>query len=102
MEMVLTGNAFSATEMVQAGLVSRVYPAADLLPAAVKLAEQIASLSLPLVKLCKQSVLASFDSTLTTGMAIERGIFQSTFALNDQKVGMKAFADKKPPQWTHQ
>jgi enoyl-CoA hydratase len=102
MELVLTGNPISAQEMAAAGLVSRVYPSAELLPAAEKLATQIAGLSLPIVKLAKQSVLASYDSTLTTGMAIERGLFQSTFALEDQKIGMKAFIEKKAPQWKHQ
>ena len=102
MELVLTGNPISAQELAAAGLISRVYPLADLLPAAIKLAEQIAGLSLPIVKLAKQSVLASYDSTLTTGMAIERSLFQSTFALEDQKIGMKAFVAKQPPQWKHQ
>ena len=102
MEMVLTGNTISAAELEKAGLVSRVLPPAELMPAALKLAEQIASLSLPIVKLAKASVLASFDSTLTTGMQIERSLFQSTFALEDQKVGMQAFVDKKAPQWKHQ
>lgn len=102
MELVLTGNTISAAELERAGLVSLVLPLADLMPAALKLAEQIASLSLPIVKLAKQSVLASFDSTLTTGMQIERTLFQSTFALEDQKVGMQAFVDKKQPQWKNQ
>lgn len=102
MELVLTGNTITAQELAAAGLVSHVYPLPELMPAAMKLAEQISTLSLPIVKLAKQSVLASFDSTLTTGMGIERSFFQSTFALEDQKVGMQAFVDKKKPQWKHQ
>ena len=102
MELVLTGRTLSAAELERAGLVSRVLPLADLMPAAMKLADHIATLSLPIVKLAKQSVLASFDSTLTTGMQIERNLFQSTFALEDQKIGMQAFIDKKAPQWKHQ
>jgi enoyl-CoA hydratase len=102
MEMVLTGNTLTAAELATAGLISRVYPLPELMPAAMKMADQIAGLSLPVVKLAKQSVLASFESTLSTGMGIERSLFQSTFALDDQKVGMKAFVDKKTPQWKHQ
>lgn len=102
MEMCLTGNTVTAAELERAGLVSRVLPAAELMPAAMKLAEQIASMSLPLVKLTKASVLASFDTTLTTGMGVERALFQSTFALKDQKEGMDAFVNKRAPQWNHQ
>lgn len=102
MEMVLTGNKVTAEQMERAGLVSKVLPPEQLMPAALKLGEQIASLSLPVVKLAKQAVLSSFDSTLSTGMAIERSLFQSTFALQDQKMGMQAFAQKKKPEWKHQ
>ena len=102
MEMCLTGNTVTAAELERAGVVSRVLPPAELMPAAMKLAEQIASMSLPLVKLTKASVLASFDTTLTTGMGVERALFQSTFALKDQKEGMDAFVNKRAPKWNHQ
>jgi enoyl-CoA hydratase len=102
MEMVLTGNPVSAAELEKRGLVSRVVPADKLLPEALALAQQIAGLSLPIVKFAKQSVLSSFDSTLNTGMKIERQLFQSTFALDDQKEGMKAFIEKRKPEWKHQ
>jgi enoyl-CoA hydratase len=102
MEMVLTGEPQSARDMAAAGLVSRVLPPADLMPASLALAQRIASLSLPMVKLAKQSVLSSFDTTLHAGMGVERQLFQATFALDDQKVGMKAFTEKKKPVWKHQ
>ena len=102
MELVLTGNTISAAELERAGLVSRVLPLAELMPAALKLADQIAYMSLPLVKLTKAAVLASFDTTLTTGMGVERALFQSTFALKDQKEGMDAFVNKRAPKWSHQ
>lgn len=102
MELVLTGNMVSAEEMERGGLVSKVCKPDELMQETMKIAQQIASLSLPLVKLAKQSVLASYDSTLSTGMQIERSLFQSTFALEDQKIGMKAFINKQAPQWKHQ
>jgi len=56
-----------------------------------------------IVKLAKQSVLAAYEAgSLNTGMRIERTLFQSTFALKDQRVGMEAFVEKKKPQWVHQ
>lgn len=102
MELVLTGNMISAQELQVAGLVSKVYPQQELLPAAFAMAEQIASLSLPVVKAAKAAVLQSFESTLHTGMSIERALFHSTFALKDQKEGMDAFVNKRKPQWSHQ
>jgi enoyl-CoA hydratase len=103
MEMVLTGNTKTAEEALRDGLVSKVCKPEELMPAAMKLAEQIASLSLPVVKLAKQSVLAAFEAgSLNTGMKIERTLFQSTFALKDQRVGMEAFVAKSKPEWVHQ
>jgi len=102
MEMVLTGNMMSAHDMEKAGLVSRVLPADQLLPSTFQLADQIASLSLPIVKTAKRAVLSSFDSSLSTGMGIERALFHATFALEDQTEGMAAFVGKRKPQWKHQ
>lgn len=102
MEMCLTGNMITAAELERAGLVSRVLPQEQLMPAALQLAEQIASLSLPVVKLAKSAVLQSFESTLNSGMQIERSLFHSTFALADQKEGMSAFVEKRKPDWKHQ
>jgi enoyl-CoA hydratase/carnithine racemase len=102
MEMCLTGRMMGAVEAKERGLVASVHAPADLLAAAEKLALEIATLSLPLVKLTKEAVNASQEATLTTGMRIERRLFHSTFGLQDRKEGMSAFAEKRKPQWTHQ
>jgi len=62
----LTGNQFKAAEAEKAGLVSKVLPQAELVPAALKLAEQIAEMSQPIVALCKEAVNTSefFSSSL--------------------------------------
>jgi len=101
MEWCLTGHQFTAQEAEKSGLVSKVFPSAELIPAAIKLAEKIASFSQPVVTLCKEAVNQSYESTLTEGTHFERRLFHSTFATNDQKEGMKAFAEKRPPKFTN-
>ena len=97
MEMCLTGRMMDAAEAERAGLVSRIVPAADLVDEAVKVADRIASMSRPVVMLCKESVNAAFETTLTQGVKLERRLFHSTFATEDQKEGMAAFAEKRTP-----
>jgi len=99
MEMVLTGRMMDAAEAERAGLVSRVVPLAELLPEAMKVAEAIAKLSRPSVFMAKEAVNRAFETTLTEGIRYERRLFHSTFALADQKEGMQAFIDKRPPNF---
>lgn len=95
MEMVLTGRTIDAAEAERCGLVSRVVPAADLLDEAMKVAARIASLSRPVVMMAKESVNRSYETTLEEGIRFERRLFHSTFATEDQKEGMAAFAEKR-------
>jgi len=101
MEMVLTGRMMDAAEAERAGLVSRVVPAAELLAEALKTAESIARLSRPVVYMAKEAVNRAFETTLAEGIRYERRLFHSTFALADQKEGMQAFIDKRPPRFQH-
>jgi enoyl-CoA hydratase len=101
MEMILTGRQIDAAEALQSGLVSRVVPLADLLPEALKAAEKIASLSRPAVMLAKEAVDRALETTLTEGIRFERRVFHSTFATEDQKEGMAAFTEKRPPAFRH-
>lgn len=96
MDMCLTGRMMDAAEAERAGLVARVVPAADLLKEAVKAAETIASYSLPVVMMNKEAVNRATETTLTEGLRFERRVFQSLFALEDQKEGMSAFVEKRP------
>ncbi|THF55734.1 enoyl-CoA hydratase [Ollibium composti] len=97
MDMVLTGRMMDATEAERSGLVSRVVPAADLVEEAMKAAEKIADFSLPAVIMAKEAVNRSYDLTLAEGLRFERRVFHSMFALDDQKEGMAAFAEKRKP-----
>ena len=101
MEMVITGRMMDAEEAERAGLVSRIIPAADLIEEAIKTAEKIASLSRPVVMLAKESVNRAYETTLAEGVRFERRLFHSTFATEDQKEGMAAFAEKRPADFKH-
>ncbi len=63
----------------------------------MKAAEQIAKLSRPLVSLAKEAVNAALETTLAQGVRLERRMFHATFATEDQKEGMGAFSEKRPP-----
>ena len=74
MEMVLTGRMMDAQEAERSGLVSRIVPLADLVEEAIKVAQQIADLSLPIVMMAKESVNRSYETTLAEGVLFERQI----------------------------
>jgi enoyl-CoA hydratase len=95
MEMVLTGRMMDAAEAERCGLVSRLFPAERLLEEAIKTAEKICELSLPVVMLAKEAVNRAFETTLSEGVRFERRLFHSCFAIEDQKEGMAAFVEKR-------
>ncbi|MFQ6393301.1 enoyl-CoA hydratase [Nocardia sp. KC 131] len=101
MDLVLTGRNMDAEEAERAGLVSRIVPAADLLTTALEVAETIASMSLPVTMIAKESVNRSFETTLAEGLRFERRVFHSLFAIEDQKEGMSAFVEKRPAKFTN-
>jgi enoyl-CoA hydratase len=99
MEMCLTGRNMNADEAERSGLVSRVVPAAELLAEAMKTAEAIAALSLPIVMMTKESVNRAYETTLAEGIRFERRVFHAMFATADQKEGMAAFVEKRAPNF---
>ena len=99
MEMCLTGRLMDAEEAERSGLVSRIVPASDLLEEAVKTATKIAELSRPSVMMAKECVNKAYETTMREGVMFERRVFHSTFATEDQKEGMAAFAEKRTPKW---
>jgi enoyl-CoA hydratase len=101
MEMCLTGRMMDAAEAERSGLVSRVVPAAELVGEAMKAAEAISELSLPIVMMAKETVNRAYETTLSEGVRFERRLFHSMFATADQKEGMAAFIDKRKPKFEH-
>jgi enoyl-CoA hydratase len=99
MDLILTGRMMDAAEAERSGLVARVVPAASLMDEAMKVADTIATMSLPSVLAAKESVNVAFESSLAEGVRFERRIFHSLFATDDRKEGMKAFVEKRKPEW---
>jgi enoyl-CoA hydratase len=99
MDLCLTGRMMDAAEAERCGLVARVVPAAGLLEEAMKTAETIAAMSLPASIAAKESINAAFETTLAEGIRLERRAFHPLFATEDQKEGMAAFIEKRPPQF---
>ena len=101
MDLCLTGRMMAAAEAERCGLVSRVVPVDKLLDEALKAAADIAALSRPVVMMAKECVNRAFETTLAEGILFERRVFHSTFATEDQKEGMAAFAGKRKPEFKH-
>ncbi|MGE5472303.1 MAG: enoyl-CoA hydratase [Bacteroidota bacterium] len=99
MDMCLTGRLMDANEAEQAGLVARVIPAGQLLEETLKAAQTIAGFSLPVAMMIKEAVNRAFESSLNEGLLYERRVFHAAFALEDQKEGMAAFAEKRKPSF---
>ena len=99
MDLCLTARMMDAAEAERAGLVSRVVPNDKLMEEAMAVAEKIASYSLPVVMMIKESVNRAYESTLSEGVLFERRLFHAAFALEDQKEGMAAFIEKRKPKF---
>src|SRR6266702_383516 len=99
MEMILTGQPITAREAEKRGLVNRVVPVEAYFEDAKKLAMQIAQKAPVAVRLAKEAVLKAFDTPLEEGLQFERRNFYLLFSTEDMKEGMKAFAEKRPPQF---
>jgi enoyl-CoA hydratase len=101
MDWCLTGRMIDAVEAERSGLVARVVPAEKVLGEALAVAAKIASHSLPVVLKVKESINRAYESSLAEGLLFERREFHSTFALDDQKEGMRAFVEKRKPDFKH-
>jgi len=99
MEMILNDRRLSAQEARQLGLVNRVVPVEGYLEEAIKLAEEIAARAPLAVRAAKRLINQSFERTLTEGLAAEKQEFYNLFASEDQKEGMRAFIEKREPEW---
>ena len=102
MDLCLTARLMDAAEAEKAGLVARVIPADKLVEEALAAATTIASYSLPVVMMIKESINRSFESSLNEGLLFERRVFHSSFALDDQKEGMAAFVEKRKAEFKNQ
>lgn len=102
MELILTGKSFSGQEAFDWGLAARVFDSPEAcVDGALATAETIAGYSRIAVKACKEVVNKSQDLGIREGVEFERRVFHGLFGSEDQKIGMKAFAEKKKAEWKH-
>jgi len=99
MDMHLTGRFMDAEEAERSGLVSRVVPAKKLIDEALAAAQKIAAKSQITVKVVKEAVNRSYETTLREGILFERRVFHAMFSTDDQKEGMNAFLEKREAQF---
>jgi enoyl-CoA hydratase len=99
MEMILTGRQITAEEAMKAGLVNKVVPVEFYLEEAQKLAREISDKPPIAVRLAKEAILKSFDTTIEMGLEYERKNFYLLFASEDMREGMSAFIEKRKPEW---
>lgn len=99
MEMVLNNRHLSAEEALRYGLVNRVVPVESVLDEAMRLAAEIAARPPVAVQLAKEAINRAFEMPLSEGLLAERRSFAMLFATQDQKEGMAAFIEKRPPVW---
>jgi enoyl-CoA hydratase len=100
MEMILNDRKLTAQEALQHGLVTRVVPVSDYLNVAILLADEIASRAPLAVRAAKRMITHSYESFLKDGLAEEKQVFYNLFSTEDQKEGMKAFVEKRKPNWS--
>ena len=96
-EMILTGARWDSARALEAGLVSRVVPLGELMPAARALADQVLALGPLAVKLAKAALNASSQMPLSAGLAFESTAQAITFESDDKLEGTTAFLEKRKP-----
>ncbi|WP_303672689.1 enoyl-CoA hydratase-related protein [Vampirovibrio chlorellavorus] len=101
MELILTGRPFKAAEALELGLINKVVADDQVMTEAKAMAHTIAEKPAVAVQLAKKAILKAFETTLEEGLDYERKLFYLNFATADQKEGMQAFQEKRPPVWKH-
>jgi enoyl-CoA hydratase len=99
MELVLTGDAISATEAERLGLVNRIFPVELFLEEAKNIARKIAAKPVLAIKAAKEAVLKAANAPLDEGLDYERKSFYLLFASEDRSEGMRAFLEKRKPDF---
>jgi enoyl-CoA hydratase/carnithine racemase len=92
----LTGEFLSADEAYASGLVAKIFEDDELIPKSLEIAKTIAGKGELAVQATKEAVNAAEELPLKEGLRLERRLFHSLFATDDQKEGMAAFLEKRP------
>lgn len=99
MEMCLTGDTFTAQQMLDAGLLNKVVPEGQHLEEAKTMARKIAARAPLAARLNKEAILMALETPLDVGLMYEKRLFAMLFSTEDQKEGMSAFLEKRPAEF---
>jgi enoyl-CoA hydratase len=100
-ELIFTGDMISAAEAHRIGLVDEVYPPEELMDKAMEMAKKIVSKSAPSITAAKELVNRGLDANLSMAVDYEKTQFGNLFGHADAKEGLKAFLEKRPPEFDH-
>ena len=100
LQLLLTGETIDANEAFRIGLVNRVLPAAELLPAARKMLEQMLANGPLALALCIEAVDRGLEMPLEEGLMLEANHFGLLASTSDMSEGMRAFLEKRAPAFT--
>lgn len=98
-ELILSGSQINAKRAYEIGLVNKVVPATELISEAVKFAKKLTQLPAFALKMAKNSINYGFDLPLDNAIKLELGSIAQCFSTQDQKEGMKAFLEKRKPNF---
>ncbi|HET8905864.1 MAG TPA: enoyl-CoA hydratase-related protein [Ktedonobacterales bacterium] len=102
MEMCLTGDTFTAQQMLDAGLLNKVVPEGQHLEEAKTMARKIAARAPLAARLNKEAILMALETPLDVGLMYEKRLFAMLFSTEDQKEGMRAFLEKRQAEFKGQ
>jgi enoyl-CoA hydratase len=97
MDLILTGHTLTAHQAFDLGLVSRLVPSENCQQIALEICRQICQRAPVAVQTAKEAIRKAYELPLREGMAYERKLYYLMFATDDQKEGMRAFLEKRPP-----
>ena len=98
-ELIFTAKIIRSDEAMRIGLVNEVVPASELMEAALKLANDIASKGQLAIRYAKSAINRGIETDIETGMEIEKDLFALCFATEDQKEAMTAFLEKRDAEY---
>lgn len=101
MEAILTGRMYTAREMFDAGLITKITSNETYLEETISMAKDIANKPAVAVRLAKECIIKALDSSIENGIDFERKNFYLLFASEDKVEGMNAFIEKRKPNWKH-
>jgi enoyl-CoA hydratase len=102
LEMILTGGRVPAAEALRIGLVERVVPVAELMPAALALARTMADKAPIALRYAKEAVVSGLQMSLADGLRLENDLSTLLRTTEDRAEGARAFVEKRKPKWSGQ